>query len=901
MSSRHSGGGVSKRTSGGGTLKSYSSSPSLICRNNKEKSKGVDSGKRASASGDSEEDGDEEEEEDGDYFDGDRYTIQGSGETPRHHRRNSLQGIHLDADEDGVQQPFFNPLYKFAQNSSNDNSSGISANGGANDSCSTSSGSPSGNNSFAFLRNHTKSPGQIEGSGTRSNSSISSACGHLVNRRSASGIALSVDDDSQSDRSRSSLGYPPSNNSGNISYSPSPPLTSNTPNDHIYSSLTDIHELHIGKEGRLDPFKLGDTTGSSDVVLVEVIRKQGNGNSNIILSGENKTGSNNKKGGNALGEKYKLEKFGSVELIQKLGTSPTDVPQQTKLGKRHSVDTVDSAACNKISNANAKVEGNPGKVQRFKESLKRFGRFGRSNTDKITRAHSDSGFSTDEVHGGVDPKSSTERIKRQSSEGEANSLYENPSEIIVTSLTETENDNGITVKPAPRKRSKQLESSASSPENLYTTLNNSSPVCSEQTSGSEPSSPQKFHKQIETDNETVDGLTDYELPKNEECEFKNGTKSPANSDTKTTILADITSSNDKSDRVSPTKETRKLQGQEVDDDDDLDDDGTRIPHLEFDKGGETENSTSHDESCSSRAESLTYSSTSHEQDRSMPQQIVQLNQQRCVIPKVDIVSSSNGEGDNYSPGSPTSIESGSSDTLNCEVTPVNRKRSSSTIEKTREQAQQQISASSGGGPGSSCQNEDDDQCSSLIKNNKQPVTKQISSSFVESSNNNNHSGGGNSLQKEDCYEKVAEELRDSSPSSLSSSNKESDCCEKEIETILVEKTSCEIPVTLNEPSDKASGEGDPDASASPSGTPNPNMHPFIRTRCKINSREMYNGGQQNTKNNLKPNLQSDEDNGHVNGTEGPEIMASKVENNSGSSGERNGMGKLGELLFLDYF
>lgn len=853
----------------------------------------MDGGKRASASGDSEEDGDEEEE-DGDYFDGDRYTIQGSGETPRHHRRNSLQGIHLDADEDGVQQPFFNPLYKFAQNSSNDNSSGISASGGANDSCSGSSGSPSGN-SFAFLRNHTKSPGQIEGPGTRSNSSTSSACGNLVHRRSASGIALSVDDDSQSDRSRSSLGYPPSNNSGNISYSPSPPLTSNTPNDHIYSSLTDIHELHIGKEGgRLDPFKLGDTTGSSDVVLVEVIRKQGNGNGTIIVSSENKTGSGNKKGASVFGEKYKLEKFGSVELIQKLGTSPTNVSQQTKLGKRHSVDVVDSAVSNKISNA--KVEANPGKVQRFKESLKRFGRFGRSNTDKIVRAHSDSGFSTDDVQGGVDPKKSPERIKRQASEGEANSLYENPSEIIVTSLKETENDKGITVKPAPRKRSKQLEASASSPENFYTALTNSSPVCSELTSGSEPSSPPKFHKQIDTDNETVDGLTDCELPKNEECEFKNGTKSPehSDSDTKTAILAEITSSNDKSDRVSPTASARKLRGQEIDDDDDLDDDGTRIPHLEFDKGGENENSTSHDESCSSRAESLTYSSTSHEQDRSMPQQIVQLNQQRCVIPKVDKVKRSNGEEEKYRAGSPTSIESGSSDTLNCEVTPVIRKRSS-IIEKAREQDQQEISAP-GGGPGSSCQNEDDGQCSSLIKNNKQPVTKQISSSFVESSNNNNYSGGGNSLQKEDGYEKVAEDFKKSISSLSSASNNEDDCCEKEIETTTVEvEVSREIPVTLNEPSDNASGEGDPDASTSPSGTPN--MHPFIRTRCKISSREMYNGGQQNTKSDLKPNLYSDEDNRNVNGTEGPEIMASKVENNS-ASGDRNGMGKLGELLFL---
>ncbi|ODM97283.1 hypothetical protein Ocin01_09399, partial [Orchesella cincta] len=577
-SSRHSA-GSSKRASG--SLKSYGSSPSLIYRNKKSKSVG----KRAAA-------GVSEEEEEGDYYDEEEsYEIGGNEETPHHHRRSSLQRIHLDEEEvDEEHQPFFNPLYKFGH--SNNTTAGSPINNGSN------------NGNFALLRNNLKAAEVV----------ATHPSTNLVHRRSASGIALSVDDDSQSDRSRSSLGYPPSNNSGNTSYSPSPPPTANTPHDHIYSSLTDIHT-----RGRLDPFKLGDNSTPSNVVLVEVIRKQGNVNDSKSNSTKSIPG----------GERYKLEKFGSVELIQKLESSLSN--GSANKGKRHSVGDIDPT--NKASAT--KADGSPGKVARLKESLKRFGRFGRSNTDKIIRTHSDSGFSTDDVHGDVKEPSLVTQVSEEESQ------YDNPSEIIVTSLDETEKDSSITVKPAPRRRSKPSITS----ENIYAVPNHSQ---------TQSESGEQQSDKVADERATTPHYDDNLIKKDH------------SKDTTTSIT------DDNCDRVSPTELKE-----------------THIPSLEYDKD-ENEQSTSHDES--SRAESLSYSTTSHEQDRSMPQQIVQ-----HLLPKVDIV--------NGNVASVSGDEGGSAnDTLNCEVTPVIRKRS---FEKLNP-----------------------DQLLSL----KKPISKQISSSSVESDN-----------------------------------------------------------------------------------------------------------------------------------------------------------------------
>lgn len=885
LSSRHSAGcgAAGKRTSG---LKSYGSSPSLTFRSssksNKGKRKGV--GKSSSASDD------DDEAEDGDYFVDDNFTLAGgNGETPHHHRRNSLQRIHVDEEleeeevvEGTEQQPFFNPLYKFGRNNKHNSSSGISA-GGTNDSCSGSSESPPGNgSSFAFLRSQLKSGSgsELGDTGTRSNSSTSSS-GNVLHRRSATG--LSVDDDSQSDRSRSSLGYPPSQNSGNTSYSPSPPLTaSNTPNDHIYSSLTDIHEAHQnnggnGKGGRLDPFKLGDTTGSSDVVLVEVIRKQGKG-SNGGENAESKTGSNNKTV-SFYGGKCKLDKFGSVELIQKLGTTPNG--PQTKLGKRHSVEKLDSSVASpNEKTAEAKAEGGPGKVQRFKESLKRFGRFGRSNTDKIVRTHSDSGFSTDEVHAGEFKRES--QIKRQS-EGEANELCEHPSEIIVASLKDTEQDTGITVKPAPRRKS-PLEASKSSPENIYSVLKSSE---SDENRQSEFSSPTNCHHQRVTDQESTsssrnedDNNSVTNLMKQEESERK------------TTLLTEITTNITESDTVSPS--IKRKQRQETQDNrESEDDEDVQIPHLEFDKGEENDTSSaSQDESCSvvsSRAESLTYSSTSHEQDRSMPQQIVELVHQKHLIPKVDIVNSSSGED-----GTTLSIDSSSSDTLICEVTPVIiRKRN---FENVRGGQDENLStgksniakrAESAGGLSSN------GATAPVAESNKHPVIKKISfGSVVENSNNNNYSGKRleKTRKEEENNKVVGDELKCSAKA-----NKEFDSEKREQDQQKQRSPSPFVAVadvTLNEPSSDTIATSGGDAGVSGAGGGS-NMNSVGQTRSKIKSREIFDGPQQERQ---KKEFGKDDS---VNGTEGPEIMGSKPEHKSfGGVDRNNGMGKHGELLLF---
>lgn len=883
FSSRHSAGGNKRASSGtGSTLKSYSSSPSLIYRKNNKSNKG--------RRGVSEDDDEEDEEEVGDYYDDDNFTLKTKEETPHQHRRSSLQRIHTlsDAGEGEGEQPFFNPLYKFSHNQGHSQSSGnILESSGASSSLSSAASSSVKNNrhtcgktngNLSLLRSHLNSAEAVNHTRSTNN---------LLHRRAASGIALSVDDDSQSDRSRSSLGYPPSNNSGNTSYSPSPPLTSNTPHDdHIYSSLTDIqHDIRSG--GRLDPFKLEDTSGhTSDVVLVEVIRKQGKSTGN----GEAGKETGNKAIPGVFGDKHKLEKFGSVELIQKLGVNGSTTPAKPK---RHSIGEVDPGAIS--PSKSGQKEGTPGKVARLKESLKRFGRFGRSNTDKLIRAHSDSGFSTDDVHGSTSDLKDFREVcphhrhphTRGNHELEENH-YENPKEIIVTSLEDTERL-GITVKPAPRRRSKpigvsvdnlQSLNATSIAENIYAVPSHirvksrqstSEDTSSDQTISSPSATPSPQQSVVEEQTTVVadqkvthDKVDSDKLIERSKCEAK-------------------------SDRVSPLPRSVPAKKSSTKEEDES---SRSIPHLEFDKGDE--NSTSHDDSCSnsSRAESLTYSSTSHEQDRSMPQQMIVAQH---LLPKVDIVCSSTKTNTISPPACGTADDNSSidsqcaRDTLNCEVTPVIPKRTFDEDDQPSSLATLTDAEKDGG-----------DIYSVVI--NKQQLVRQISNSSDDSVCSVNNGQHTCQLFRQDELKKNELELREREHNLfLEAANKNSVVNPENIITTVQDKKEDEQsslcpPDTVNESSVPSGNNSGSVAGAN-------NMNSLSRTSTprssKISSREISHNGQHHQLSDhtglyhaRSGKLTSPNGNRQHNGpSKTPEMKGSKVEDNEC---DFNGMGKYGK-------
>lgn len=201
---------------------------------------------------------------------------------------------------------------------------------------------------------------------------------------STSGIVLEDDSSVGGDsRSRSSLSNP-------ISFSPSPPpnvinaslrqqilCSSSRPNGlQKHNSLTDFSEEDIfcesvisarsptgssphhgynnrGAESR-ESYSPPPPHGIVDVdecVLVEVIRKP-------ETPSYSKDGGNNARTGGVVGNKSE---------------------------KRHSVGELELEPVLNNKFAGVKVEGNPGKVARIKENIKKFGRFGRANSEKILR------------------------------------------------------------------------------------------------------------------------------------------------------------------------------------------------------------------------------------------------------------------------------------------------------------------------------------------------------------------------------------------------------------------------------------------------------------------------------------------------------------------------------------
>lgn len=213
----------------------------------------------------------------------------------------------------------------------------------------------------------------------------------------SSGIALSADDDSQSDRSRSSLSNPVS------SYSPSPPPTSNIGGTGIlrqqivynssrpnglqkYNSLTDFSEEDL-------------YTGDSSSNHSASHSPKHHNNASRSLS-ESPYGLNSSGLQSQLGDHIPpVSDVVLVEVIRKPESPSKNKDNRTVVGvvaeKRHSIGEVDPIICNKF--AGVKVEGSPGKVARIKESIKKFGRFGRNHSEKILRFQSDDVLNSSKV------------------------------------------------------------------------------------------------------------------------------------------------------------------------------------------------------------------------------------------------------------------------------------------------------------------------------------------------------------------------------------------------------------------------------------------------------------------------------------------------------------------------
>jgi hypothetical protein len=325
-----------------------------------------------------------------------------------------------DLEESCSSSPFFNPLYKVTHSDRNNH--------------------PHHNFGVANGNNRVIIP-RTGGGGAKSKKSSSST----GSGSSTSGIALSADDDSQSDRSRSSL-------SNLVSYSPSPPppntsTHNNSPLVHLQNrsstpspdsshpalpispsisplahlrrqivsrsarpsgilqkvnSLTDFSEedylvytvgggegvvngttgsgSHAGRSLTGSPYGVpdGSTPSPTDCVLVEVIRKPAEVPFSSCLNKPPKSNKSNEFRPNSC--KKQQQQPSSSQQLSQAGLLLVE--------KRHSVGEIEPALSSKF--AGVKVEGSPGKVARIKESIKKYGRFGRTHSEKVLRFKSDS-------------------------------------------------------------------------------------------------------------------------------------------------------------------------------------------------------------------------------------------------------------------------------------------------------------------------------------------------------------------------------------------------------------------------------------------------------------------------------------------------------------------------------